>query len=161
MARTRKVVPEAVKTAPPLNFDLMVEEVKETTVQLRPAQEGGMKLLPILRESFKLGEAGENPWRENRIEGRQVRQLGGAFRVASEILGKEEPAIGISIRYAFRNDEGEVVEIGNVRQVPEDERPVLVKYRGITRKDYSSADDTADIDEDEDDEDDDEDNGDE
>jgi hypothetical protein len=44
--------------------------------------------------------------------------------------------IGIRIRYAFQDDEGIEVEISRVRDVPEDDRPVLVKFLGRPRKIY-------------------------
>lgn len=151
MARTRTDAPDAVIDAPALDFAALASSAVRTEIRSGKNRFGGVNnpFIPLVRESYEedTKEWGSG-WRENSILGSQVRQMAAALRNAAQMLSDE--GIGIRIKYEFRSDEdsewkGEVVEIGDARKVPEDERKVVIKYTGRTKKEYSKSadDDTA------------------
>jgi hypothetical protein len=135
MARTRTDAPQEVIDAPPLNLDELATSAVETTVHSGGGRFLNNPFIPILRESYKIDSEGGNGWRANRVTGAQVREFVSALRNAAQQLADDD--IGIRIKYEFRNDENEVVELGNVKLVPEDARAVNVKYIGRPRKVYA------------------------
>lgn len=148
-----------VANAPKLDLASLAEEARETTVRTGRNRFGGKDnpYIPIVRETFEedTKETGSG-WRENTVPAFQVREFAAALRNAAQFLTDE--GIGIRIKYEFRTDEdskfkGEVAEIGDLKEVPDDDRPVAVKYTGRTKKQYGTNDETPEEDETEDDED--------
>jgi hypothetical protein len=133
MARTRKDAPTAVKDAPELDFEALASSVVESKM-VRAPKIVYNPFTNILRESYLQDDAGENGVKAIEVPGFQVRTLERRLRAAAEQLANED--IGIRIRYAYTNDEGIAEEIARVREVPEDDRPVLVKFLGRPRKIY-------------------------
>lgn len=135
MARTRKNAPTAVTEAPPIDFEALAGTVQETKM-VRTVKLAYNPFTAILRESYLQDDAGENGVKGVEVPGFQVRALERRLRAAAEQLANED--IGIRIRYAFIDDEEVPQEITRVREVPEDDRPVLVKFLGRPRKVYLS-----------------------
>ena len=135
MARTRKDAPNAVKQAAPLDLEALAGSVVESKM-VRPVVVVYNPFTNILRESYLQDDAGENGVKAVEVPGFQVRALERRLRAAAEQLANED--IGIRIRYAYTDDEGMEIEITRVRDVPEDDRPVLVKFLGRPRKIYLS-----------------------
>lgn len=133
MARGRTDAPDTVKNAPAIDLGTLAGSVKPSRVT------SSNPFVPILRDSYKAAQAGENGWLENTVPGYHVRRFASALRNATQSLVTEN--IGVRIRYAFKMDDGTEVEKGDIKIVPEDERPVTVKFCGRTRKDYSGGDD--------------------
>jgi hypothetical protein len=133
MARTRKDAPTAVKDAPPLDFEALAGTVIESKM-IRAPKLVYNPFTNIVRESYLQDDAGENGVKAVEVPGFQVRALDRRLRAAAEQLANED--IGIRIRFAFTDDEGIEVETARVREVPEDDRPVLVKFLGRPRKTY-------------------------
>lgn len=134
MARTRVDPPQEVLNAPPLDLEGLAATAAETTVRAGGGRFINNPFIPILRESYKIDQEGGNGWRVNRVTGAQVREFVSALRNAAQQLAEDD--IGIRIRYAFRTNDDEVLEIGNVKEVPEDSRAVDVKFTGRPRKVY-------------------------
>jgi hypothetical protein len=145
--RTRQNPPAAVLAAEPLDFATLAEEAERTQVRTGSVKYGGPKnpYLPLIRDSYNEDtEKRGSGWRRNIVTGAQTRELVNCLREAAEWLTDE--GIGIRFKYRFRNDAGDVVEQGNLRDtknkktnvirpgVPEDERTVEVKYTGRTRR---------------------------
>ena len=135
MARTRKDAPTAVKDAPPIDFEALAGTVQESKM-VRAVKLAYNPFTSILRESYLQDDAGENGVKAVEVPGFQVRALERRLRAAAEQLANED--IGIRIRYAYTDDEGVAQEITKVRDVPEDNRPVAVKFLGRPRKIYLS-----------------------
>jgi hypothetical protein len=134
MPRTRTDAPQEVLDAPALDLAELAATAQEATIRAGGGRFANNPFKPILEESYKIDQDGGNGWKVNRVTGAQVREFVSVLRNAAQQLAEKE--IGIRIRYEFRNDEGEIVEIGNVKLVPEDERAVNVKYTGRPRKVY-------------------------
>jgi len=145
MPRVRTDAPQEVLDAPALDLADLASTAQETTVRAGGGRFANNPFVPILEESFKIDQDGGNGWRVNRVLGAQVREFVSALRNAAQQLAEKE--IGIRIRYEFRGDDEEITEVGNVKLVPEDARPVNVKYTGRPRKVYGR--DAAEDDEDE------------
>lgn len=135
MARTRKDAPTAVKDAAPIDFEALAGTVTESKM-VRTVKLAYNPFTNILRESYLQDDAGENGVKAVDVAGFQVRALERRLRAAAEQLANED--IGIRIRYMFTDDEGVVQEISRVRDVPEDDRAVTVKWLGRPRKIYLS-----------------------
>jgi hypothetical protein len=157
--RTRQNPPPAVLAAEPLDFANLATIAERTRVRTGSTKYGGPKnpFIPLVRQSYEEDTAKKGSgWRANFIKGSQTRELVKALREAAEWLSDEE--IGIRFKYRFRGDDGEMVEQGNLIKsenkktgvvrdgVPEDDRPVEVKYTGRTRR---GAPETPEEDEDE------------
>jgi hypothetical protein len=143
MARTRSQnVPDAVKNAPPLDLTALAANVVVT----KPRHGGGRfannPYVKLVRESYVATMANRNGWQGNSIAGYHVRDFNSALRNAGQVLGIE--GIGVRIRFEYTDDNGTVVETGNVREVPEDERTVLVKFTGTRRRIYLDEDQVKD-----------------
>jgi len=143
MARTRsKDVPEAVKNAPPLDLAALAANVVAT----KPRHGGGRfannPYVQLVRDSYVATLAGRNGWSGNSIAGYHVRDFNSALRNAGQVLGIE--GIGVRIRFEYTDDSGTIVETGNVREVPEDDRTVLVKFTGTRRRIYLDEDQVKD-----------------
>ena len=134
MPRVRTDAPQEVIDAPALDLSELANSAAETTVRAGGGRFANNPFVPLLQESYKIDQEGGNGWKFNRVTGAQVRELVSALRNAAQQLADEE--IGIRIRYEFRTDENVVSELGNVKLVPEDARPVNVKYIGRPRKVY-------------------------
>lgn len=145
--RPRQNPPTAVLAAEPLDYGTLADNAQRTTVTTGGGRYGGQNnpFIPLVRASYE--EDTENRgsgWREIMVTGAQVRDLVGALRAAAEYLAGEE--IGIRFKFQYRNDSGDIVEQGNVRDVknrktdqvrlgvPEDDRNVAVKFTGRTRR---------------------------
>lgn len=137
MARTRKNTPPAVAEAPELDFEALAGSVQESKM-VRTVKYVYNPFTNLVRESYLQDDAGENGVKAVEVPGYQVRALERRLRAAAEQLANED--IGIRIRYAYTDDEGVAQEISRVRDVPEDGRPVLVKFLGRPRKIYLSDD---------------------
>lgn len=135
MARTRKDAPTAVTEAAPLDFEALAATVQESKM-VRTAKLAYNPFTALVRESYLQDDAGENGVKAVEVPGFQVRSLERRLRAAAEQLANSD--IGIRIRYAYTDDEGVAQEITRVRDVPEDDRPVLVKFLGRPRKVYLS-----------------------
>lgn len=155
--RTRKDPPPAVLAAEPLDFASLAEQAERTRVRTGSTKYGGPKnpFLPLVRQSYvEDTEKKGSGWRANFITGAQTRELVKALREAAEWLSDEE--IGIRFKYRFRNDDGDMVEQGNLidtknkktgairKGVPEDDRPVEVKYTGRRRRGAEEPEDEED-----------------
>jgi hypothetical protein len=134
MARTRKNPPAAVVEAPPLDFTQLASNVRVDTMQGGASRRAYNPFTDILRESYLKDDAGENGVRAVDVQGSQVRALVRQLRNAAEQLANED--IGLRLKFTFQNDEGREIEIGALPQVPEDSRPVTVKFLGRPRKVY-------------------------
>jgi hypothetical protein len=143
MARTRsKDVPEAVKNAPPLDLTALASTVVVTKPRTGGGRFANNPYVKIVRESYALAQSKRNGWGGNTVAGYHVRDFNSALRHAGTVLTDE--GIGVRIRFEFTNDAGEVVETGNVREVPEDDRFVLVKFTGTRRRIYLDEDQVKD-----------------
>jgi hypothetical protein len=143
MARTRsKDVPEAVKNAPPLDLTALASTVVVTKPRTGGGRFANNPYVKIVRESYALTQSKRNGWGGNTVAGYHVRDFNSALRHAGTVLADE--GIGVRIRFEFTNDAGEVVETGNVREVPEDDRFVLVKFTGTRRRIYLDEDQVKD-----------------
>lgn len=142
MARGRSNTPDQVKNAPPLDLAALAAQA----VTVKPRTGGGRyannPYVPLVRESYKLHMDRRNGWKGNTVPGFHVRDLNGALRHAGMTLNDD--GIGVRIRFEYRNDAGELVEHGNVREVPEDGRDVTVKYLGTKRRVYLDDDQVKD-----------------
>lgn len=142
MARNRTNAPDAVRDAPELDLSALAE----ASVTVRPRMGGGRfannPFIPRVRASYDAALAGQNGWRGNTVPGFSARELAAALRHAGTAL--QDDGIGVRIRFEFTNDEGSIVEHGNVKEVPEDGRPVTVKYLGNRRRVYLTEEQTAD-----------------
>lgn len=145
--RPRVNPPPAVLAAEPLDFATLAEQAERAIVRTGSVKYGGPKnpFLPLVRQSYvEDTERKGSGWRSNMVTGAQTRELVKALREAAEWLSDEE--IGIRFKYRFRNDDGDIVEQGNLidtknkrtgvvrKGVPEDDRSVEVKYTGRTRR---------------------------
>jgi hypothetical protein len=143
MARTRsKDVPEAVKNAPPLDLTALASTVVVTKPRTGGGRFANNPYVKIVRESYALTQSKRNGWGGNTVAGYHVRDFNSALRHAGTVLSDE--GIGVRIRFEFTNDAGEVIETGNVREVPEDDRFVLVKFTGTRRRIYLDEDQVKD-----------------
>lgn len=133
MARKRKDAPTAVQDAPPIDFEALAGTVQESKM-IRTVKLAYNPFTNLVRESYLQDDAGENGVKAVEVPGFQVRALERRLRAAAEQLANED--IGIRIRYAYTDDEEVAQEITRVRDVPEDDRPVLVKFLGRPRKVY-------------------------
>jgi len=155
--RSRQNPPAAVLAAEPLDFASLAEEAERTQVRTGSVKYGGPKnpYLELVRLSYQEdNEKRGSGWRRNVVTGAQTRELVNCLREAAEWLTDE--GIGIRFKYRFRNDDGDVVEQGNLRKtenkktgvvrdgVPEDDRNVEVKYTGRTRRGAEEPDDDDD-----------------
>lgn len=142
MARNRANAPAAVKDAPALDLSALAE----ASVTVRPRMGGGRfannPFIPRVRASYDAAVAGQNGWRGNTVPGFSARELAAALRHAGTAL--QDDGIGVRIRFEYTDDEGTIVEHGNVKEVPEDDRPVTVKYLGNRRRVYLTEEQTAD-----------------
>lgn len=145
------------RTAPavaPLDLASLVETSQPTTVRTGRNRFGGEAnpFIPIVRATFKEDtEVTGSGWRENRLAASQVREFAAALRNAATFLADE--GIGVRIKFEFRSNEddpeqGRVIEIGDLKRVPDDDRPVVVKYTGRTRKEYTKGEDDTEAEED-------------
>jgi hypothetical protein len=135
MARTRTTdVPEAVKNAPPLDLAALASSVEVTKPRTGGGRFGNNPYVKLVRESYALTQSKRNGWSGNRIPGYHVRAFNSALRHAGTVLTDE--GIGVRIRFEYTDDAENVVETGNVREVPEDDRFVLVKFTGTRRRIY-------------------------
>jgi hypothetical protein len=143
MARTRsKDVPEAVKNAPPLDLTALASSVVVTKPRTGGGRFGNNPYIKLIRDSYALTMSKRNGWGGNTVAGYHVRAFNGALRHAGTALADE--GIGVRIRFEYTTNKGEVVETGNVREVPEDEREVLVKFTGTRRRIYLDEDQVKD-----------------
>jgi hypothetical protein len=144
MARTRSQenLPEAVKNAPPLDLAALAASVVVTKPRTGGGRFANNPYIKLIRDSYELVKAGRNGWIGNTVQGYHVRDFNGALRHAGNALTDEN--IGVRIRFEYTNNEGEVTETGAVRDVPEDDRAVLVKFTGTRRRIYLDEEQTRD-----------------
>ena len=143
MARTRsKNVPDAVKNAPPLDLDALASSIVVTTPRTGGGRFANNPYVKVVRESYAITKARGNGWRGNTIQGYHVRDFNSALRHAGTVLTDE--GIGVRIRFEYTDDEGKIVTTGNVRDVPEDDRAVLVQFTGTRRRIYLDEDQVKD-----------------
>ncbi len=144
MARTRsqESLPEAVKNAPPLDLTALAASVVVTKPRTGGGRFANNPYVKVVRDSYALTKANRNGWVGNTIQGYHVRDFNSALRHAGNVLAEEN--IGVRIRFEYTNDEGAIVETGAVRDVPEDDRTVLVKFTGTRRRIYLDEDQVKD-----------------
>lgn len=135
MARTRsKNVPDAVKNAPPLDLTALAASAVTTVPRTGGGRFANNPYVKLVRESYALNKARKNGWLGNTVQGYHVRDFNSALRHAGTVLADD--GIGVRIRFEYTNDESAVVTTGNVREVPEDDRAVLVQFTGTRRRIY-------------------------
>jgi len=143
MARKRSQnVPDAVKNAPPLDLDALASSVIVTTPRTGGGRFANNPYVKVVRESYALTKVKRNGWRGNTVQGYHVRDFNSALRHAGTVLSDE--GIGVRIRFEYTNDEGAIVTTGNVREVPEDDRAILVQFTGTRRRIYLDEDQVKD-----------------
>jgi hypothetical protein len=113
----------------------LAASVRPTTVQEASTRFANNPFIAIVEESFHVGQDNGQAWRGNQVPASQVRSLVAYLRNAGQQLAEKK--IGVHIKYQFKNAEGQIVEIGDLRQVPtEGETPVNVKFRGAPARKY-------------------------
>ncbi len=143
MARTRsKNVPDAVKNAPPLDLTALAASAVTTVPRTGGGRFANNPYVKLVRESYALNKARKNGWLGNTVQGYHVRDFNSALRNAGTAVADD--GIGVRIRFEYTNDEGAVVTTGNVREVPEDDRAVLVQFTGTRRRIYLDEDQVRD-----------------
>ncbi len=143
MARTRsKNVPDAVKNAPPLDLTALAASAVTTVPRTGGGRFANNPYVKLVRESYALNKARKNGWLGNTVQGYHVRDFNSALRHAGTAVADD--GIGVRIRFEYTNDEGAVVTTGNVREVPEDDRAVLVQFTGTRRRIYLDEDQVRD-----------------
>lgn len=129
----KKAATDTATKAAPLDVASLATSVREDKMLAGAARKYN-PFVEILRESYIADDAGENGTRAIDVTGAQVGEAVKILRNAGEQLAEE--GIGIRLRFAFQNDEGRLVEIGDVKRVPTGDVPVTVKFLGRPRKVY-------------------------
>jgi hypothetical protein len=121
----------APNTGPALNLADLAAAAVPSTMDRVPNN----PFIGTLRESYEADTAGQNGIMElPPVRGDQVKRVIYALRSAADYLATE--GIGLRLRYQWADDSGEVQEGTDDGAVPTDDRPVIVKYLGRTRKEY-------------------------